>query len=213
MKRNKFFNILTLALFAALVVAAPLAAADCQKKGEAEKKMAGKGCGMEQGCMMLKQIPNLSDEQKGKLEKMHGEMQKAMTEAKASMKKLAGEMQALMKDPVNLKKAEAKIDEMAQFHAGMQKKHLAQYLAVRALLTDEQKAKLGDMGGCMMTGGCMMMGGQRMEGRDGACKGMKHEGCCKQGEKKTEAKAGCGMKHGQEKEKGECPMKATEEKK
>ena len=43
----------------------------------------------------------------------------------------------------------------------MQKKCLAHRLAVRALLTDEQKAKFDEMGGCGMHGMGCMMGGSR----------------------------------------------------
>ena len=39
--------------------------------------------------MMLEKIPNLSDEQKGKLEKLHAEHQKMMAAAMADMEKQA----------------------------------------------------------------------------------------------------------------------------
>ena len=191
MKHNKIVKVLSLAAFVAMVVIAPLqSATGCQKQGEPEKKM-GKGCQMEQGCMMLKHIPNLSDEQKAKLEKLHAEHQKLMAAAMADKEKLAGEMKGLMKEPFDVQKIEAKIDEMAKFHADMQKKCLAHRLAVRALLTDEQKAKFDEMGCGMMQGHGCMMGGAKMEAK----------GCM----------AGA-MKHGQEK-KSECPKKAEEEKK
>lgn len=209
MKRKQIMTLMALAFFAAFLVAAPLAAGNCPKQAGTEKKMAGKGCGMEQGCMMLQKLPNLSAEQKAKLEKLHAEQQKAMTEAKAAMAKLAGEMQALLKDPVDLKKAEAKIDELAAFRAGMQKKHLAHYLAVRALLTDEQKAKLGEMGGCLGGGmgamqGCMM-GGMAMAAKHECAKGAAEHKCTKG----QEVQAG----HECMKAKAECPKKEGEEKK
>jgi Spy/CpxP family protein refolding chaperone len=187
MTHKKIFRVLALAAFVAMVVIAPLQAApDCQKKGDQEKKM-DKECTMKaEGCMMLKNIPNLSDEQKAKLEKLHAEMQKMMETAKADMEKQAMEMKALMKDPVDLKKAEAKIDEIAMMKAGMQKKCLAHRLAVRALLTAEQKAKFDEMGCCGMDG--CMMGGQQMHMK-GGMKG-----------------------HGMKMEKGKC-QKAEEEKK
>jgi len=197
MKHNKIVKVLSLAAFVAMVVIAPLqSATGCQKQGEPEKKM-GKGCQMEQGCMMLKHIPNLSDEQKAKLEKLHAEHQKLMAAAMADKEKLAGEMKGLMKEPFDVQKIEAKIDEMAKFHADMQKKCLAHRLAVKALLTDEQKAKLGDIG-CGM--GCGMAGAM-----------MHGQGGCKMGQPK-EGK-GCMMEHGKEMKKGECPKKAEEEKK
>lgn len=199
MTNKKIFRVLILAAFAAMIVIAPLQAAQgCQKQGD-QKKMMGQGCMAGQGCMMLKNIPNLSDEQKGKLEKLHAEHQKLMVAAKADMEKLHAEMQGLMKDPVDAKKAEAMIDKAMQMKAAMMKKSLAHRLAVKALLTPEQKAKLGDMG-CGM--GCGM-GGAMMHGRG-----------CMMGGKRMEAKAGkCGMmRHGQEMKKEAC-QKAVEEKK
>lgn len=208
MKRKQIVTIMALAFFAA-VVAAPLAAApECGKPG-CPKKDEAKGCAMEQGCMMLQKLPNLSAEQKAKLEKMHAEQQKMMADAKAAMEKLAGEMKALLKDPVDLKKAEAKIDELAAFRAGMQKKCLAHHLAVRALLTDEQKAKLGEMGGCL-TGG--MMGGMHGCMTGAAAMAAKHE--CAKDAKEHECTKGKEAKAGHEcmKAKAECPMKKAEEK-
>ena len=193
MKNKKVFQFLTLAVFVAMAVTAPLQAAPdcgkpgCPKKGDQEKMM-GKDCMMKaEGCMMLKNIPNLSDEQKAKLEKLHAEHMKLMAAAKPDMEKQAQAMMALMKDPVDVKKIEAKIDEIAKMKADMMKKCLAHRLAVKALLTDEQKAKLGEMG-CMGGMGCGMMAG-----------GMHGQGCCKM---KKEMK----MDHSQ------C-QKAAEEKK
>jgi Spy/CpxP family protein refolding chaperone len=177
MTNKKIFKVLVLAAFAAMIVISPLqAASDCQMKGDHEKMM-GKGCQMGQGCMMLKNIPNLSDEQKGKLVKLCAEQQKMMAGAKADMEKQALEMKALMKDPVDVKKIEAKIDEIAMMKAAMEKKCLAHHLAVRALLTDEQKAKFTEMGcgGMMMHGMGCMMGGCMKDAKAGKC-GMKgHE--------------------------------------
>jgi len=155
MTHKKMFQFLTLSLFVALIVVAPLQAADgcqekaaCEKKCEKEANAAGcektKATGCEkmkaEGCMMLKQIPNLSDEQKGKLEKLHAEHQAMMAAAMAEM----------------------------------QKKMQAHHEAVRALLTDEQKAKLPEMGGCckMQGMGCCKMAGAHKQGAD--CK-MKKE--------------------------------------
>jgi Spy/CpxP family protein refolding chaperone len=218
MKRKQIMTILALAFFAAVLAGTPLAAADCQKHGQAEKKMAAKGCGMEAGCMMLQKLTDLSAEQKAKLEKLHAEQQKAMAEAKAAMAKLAGEMQALLKDPVDVKKAEAKIDELAAFRAGMQKKHLAHFLAVRALLSDGQKAKLG-VPGCMMGGmpGCGM-GHASMAGKHECAQGAKEHECTKGHEAKaghecTEDKGKAGHECMKDKAKAECQKKEGEEKK
>lgn len=197
MTNKKIFRVLILAAFVAMVAITPLQAVQgCQKQGE-QKKMTGQGCQAGQGCMMLKNITDLSPEQKAKLEKLHAEHQTLAAAAMADMKKLATEMQALLKDPVDVKKAEAKIDELAKMRAGMQKKALAHRLAVRALLTDEQKAKLGEMG-CGMAG---VMGGFMMHGQGGMM-----------GVHKMEAKAGRGMKHGRSMKHEGC-QKTVEEKK
>lgn len=188
MTNKKIFRVLALAAFVAMVVIAPLQAAQgCHKQGE-QKKMMGQGCQAGQGCMMLRNIPSLTDEQKAKLEKLHLEHQKVLAAAKADMEKLHAEMQGLMKDPVDLKKAEAKIDEATKMKAAMLKKCLAQRQAVRALLTPEQQAKLPAMGGCMM-------GGQQMAGMSG-CQN-KAEGCCQKAQ--PQVGKGCGQQHGQQK--------------
>ena len=168
MTNKKIFRVLALAAFVAMVVIAPLQAApDCQKKGDPEKKM-DKECTMKaEGCMMLKNIPNLSNEQKGKLEKLQAECQKMMAAAMADIEKQTLEMKAMIKDPVDVKKIEAEIDEIARRTANMQKKCLAHHLAVRDLLTPEQKAKFDEMGCCGMMGGRQMhmKGGMKEHGK------------------------------------------------
>jgi Spy/CpxP family protein refolding chaperone len=159
MTHKKIFRVLALAAFVAMVAISTLQAApDCQKKGDHEKMM-GEGC-----MMMCNQLPNLSAEQKVMLEKLCAEHQKLMAAAKADIEKQTLEMKAMMKDPVDVKKVEAEIDEIAKRKADMQKKCLAHRLAVRALLTDEQKVKFDEMGCGMMGGKCGMKGhGMKME--------------------------------------------------
>jgi len=187
MTQKKIFHTLALIMLAAAITVSPLhATTECQKKADPEN-MKGKGCMMGgTGCMMLAQIPDLTEEQKVKIEKLRQEHQQAMTGLMDEMEKQATAMKALMKDPIDVSKVEAKIDEIAKMKADMQKKCLAHRLAVRALLTDEQKTKFGEMRPCMMGGmGCMMGG-------------------------KMHAK--CGMKHDMKMKHAECPAK-TEEKK
>jgi hypothetical protein len=186
MTHKKMFQLLTLTLFVAMVVVLPLQAADgCQEKAACEKKLKAEGCektdakgcekmaaeGCEkkmqaegcdkmkgEGCMMLKAIPNLSDEQKGKLEKLHAEHQAMMAAAMAEM----------------------------------QKKCQAHQEAVRALLTDEQKAKLPEMGGCgKMHGMGCKMGHEQKQSADCKMKAdtkMDHSKCQKAEEGKKEEK-------------------------
>lgn len=152
MTHKKIFRVLALAAFVAMVVISPLQAAPgCQKKDDPEKMM-GEG-----GMMMCNQLPNLSAEQKVTLEKLCAEHQKLMAAAKADIEKQTVEMKAMIKDPIDVKKIEAEIDEIAKRKADMQKKCFAHYLTVRALLTVEQKAKFDEMG-------CGMMGGMKGHG-------------------------------------------------
>ncbi|MBN2400210.1 MAG: hypothetical protein JXI33_07700 [Candidatus Aminicenantes bacterium] len=158
MTHKKMFQFLTLSLFVALVVVAPLQAADgCQEKAPCEKKMKAEGCEKvkaedfkkmkAEGCMMFKQIPNLSDEQKGKLEKLHGEHQKMMAAAMAEMQK------------------------KCQVHRE----------AVRALLTAEQKVKFDEMKDC---GHMQGQGGMMKHAHKGCMHGGKHlegQGCQEKG--------------------------------
>ncbi|MBN2345429.1 MAG: periplasmic heavy metal sensor [Candidatus Aminicenantes bacterium] len=188
MTQKRIFRVLALAAFVAMAVIAPLQAArGCQMKDE-PGMMRGKGC------MMLQRLPGLSDEQKAKLEKLHAEHQKLMAAATADMKKLAEELQALMKDPVDVRKAEAKIDEMAKMKGAMQKKCLAHRLAVRVLLTGEHKAKLDSMGcgmgigmaGAMMHGQGGRMSGCRVDRKRCKMKEAMRRGCNRPTEKKAE---------------------------
>ena len=157
MTHKKIFRVLALAAFVAMVVISPLQAAPgCQKKDDPEKMM-GEG-----GMMMCNQLPNLSAEQKVTLEKLCAEHQKLMAAAKADIEKQTVEMKAMIKDPIDVKKIEAEIDEIAKRKADMQKKCFAHYLTVRALLTVEQKAKFDEMGCGMMMGG-MKGHGMKME--------------------------------------------------
>ena len=168
MTHKKMFQFFTLAVFVAVVLTVPLNAANgCQKKD-------GSGMMMGKCCMMLSNIINLSIEQKDKLEKLQMEHQKMMITIRAEMQKQGLEMKALMKNPVDVKKIEAKIDELNKMHADMQKKCLNHHLSVRTFLSDEQKAKFDEMNCGMMggIGGMGCMGGCQMHRK---CNLMKHK--------------------------------------
>ena len=165
-------------------LAAPTSASHCCMK---QKQDAGK-------CKMLDMIPNVTPEQKEQIMKVCSESQTAM---KPLCEALAKEHQALMellKNPVDQAQIEAKIDNVAKMKADMMKKCLGCCLAIRNLLTDEQKAKFMPMNCCC--GGQMGMGCGFGNGKIGC--GVK-KGCSKAAGKVCDPKA--------------CPMHQNTEKK
>lgn len=178
MLKKKMVVLTTAIVFTSLLLIAPLTAAeDCHKK--ACDKTAKTECGKapeHKGCM-LAQIPNLTPEQKAKFEKMHADMQKAMAEQKATMLKQHQEMQELVKKG-EIKAIEAKIDEISKLQADTMKKAIANRLAIRALLTDEQKAAFDKVACGQMKNHCGMKGqGACDKEKKGACDKEKKGSC------------------------------------
>lgn len=110
----------------ALFLAAPLAA-----------QVAG-ACASKDGCA----IPGLTADQSAKLAKLEVDHQKVMVQLQAAMKTRHLEFRQMMLDKADQKKLEAKIDEIAKAGADIRKSCLAHKIAVKALLTDEQKKAL-----------------------------------------------------------------------
>ena len=135
-------------------------------------------------------IPNMTPEQTAKIEKLKLEHQKALVLLQADMKIKRLELRQLMLEKADQKKLEAKIDELAEVGADIQKKHLAHRTEVGRLLTDEQKkafdqkcggmicgAGMGHGAGCGGGGGCSdhKMGKMGQEGQ--GTKGCSAKGC------------------------------------
>lgn len=93
--------------------------------------------------VMCKHIPNLTDEQKQKIE----ELQKAfLKEIQPLRNQLRSERFALMSlktaNNPDQKAINAKIDALAKLQAEIEKKEVAHLLQIRSLLTDEQRAAM-----------------------------------------------------------------------
>ncbi len=147
MLNKKTLMLLMIPLIGAMLMAAPPTATEnCQHGKKVCNKMEMKEC------CMIQQLPGLNAEQKEKIGKIHDEMLKMMAEMHAGMQKQHAEMKALMKKG-DLKTIEARIDEAGKLRIQMQKKMAAHRLAVRALLTDEQKVKFDEMPCCGMKAG------------------------------------------------------------
>ena len=101
-----------------------------------------------------------------------------------------------MKDPVDLKAAEAKLRQIEALKTDLHLGHIKTHEEVKAILTPEQKKKFNAMTTEM--GGCMGCGMGMMHDHDGM--GMKHGM-----EKGKGMKHGCNMMGGMEKSGAETP--------
>jgi hypothetical protein len=153
MTQKKLFKVLTLAAFVAMVAISPLQATEgCQEKASCEKTKA-EGCEKvkAEGCEKVKAEGCEKVKAEGCM--MLKQIPNLSDEQKGKLEKLHAEHQKMM----------------AAAMAEMQKKCQAHREAVQALLTPEQKAKLGEMGCGMMMGGmehkggCQMKHGMKME--------------------------------------------------
>lgn len=124
MKRKTNFSMILVTIFAVVAFSLPMmAASECHVKGD--------------GC--CDQIPNLTEAQKAKIQKLHIEGQKKMISLNAELKKQELDLKALMMEQKSGKEVDAKIDEIFKIKARILKECLANCNAVRNLLTDEQK--------------------------------------------------------------------------
>lgn len=125
-------------------------------------------------------IPDLSDEQEAQITELRNAHYAEVKDLRADLAILRAEKRKLMiADNPNAKAIDAKIDEMSEIQTQMQKKRVAHHLAVRNLLTPEQKAHF-DMQRSSRNGkygmnnkhkkdrGMRGMGGNGM--RDGSCR-------------------------------------------
>lgn len=166
--------ILVIALVAAYPVLAQQAESGCCK---------GKTAHGMQAC----KIPNLTTEQLSMIQKLKLEFEKEMLPVRTKMQSLKLDLRTLNAENADLKKIEAKIDEISKVCAELQKRRIAHHREIRNLLTDEQKAffdlRCAAGMGCQSGtcgGGCKSQGMGRIE-----------RGCqsgCGQGQMKCECK-------------------------
>ena len=100
--------------------------------------MAASKCQVKDG-HCCDQIPNLTAEQKAKIQKLHIEGQKNMISLNAELKKQELDLKALLMEQKSGKEVDAKIDDIFKIKARILKECLANCNAVRNLLNDEQK--------------------------------------------------------------------------
>jgi Spy/CpxP family protein refolding chaperone len=175
MKRKTNFRMILVTIFAVVAFSLPMMAqGECQVKG-------GQCCD---------HIPNLTADQKAKIQKLHLEGQKKMISLNAELEKQELDLKALLMEQESGKQVDAKVDEIFKIKARILKECLANCNAVRNLLTDEQKKHFGlricigkDCGhgskhcrhACCASRGCC--GKSRGQGGHGAQCGRKKESC------------------------------------
>ena len=91
-------------------------------------------------CKAFGNIPNLTDDQKTQIDQLRTSHMKEMTTYRADLDKLQAELRQLeIVDNPDMKKIDAKIDEISSVKNKMTKERTNHRLAVRGLLTPEQK--------------------------------------------------------------------------
>lgn len=128
-------------------------------RGFSQETPGCKNHGMKEGkCEM---IPNLTDEQKGKIEKLKTTHMKETMQLKNQIKeKKAHERTLMTADKPDMTEINKTIDEIGALQTEMMKKEAAHIQSVRALLTEEQRVAFD-----MHTG----KGGGKMHGGDRNC--------------------------------------------
>jgi len=116
--------------------------------------------------MMCQSQMNLTPEQQEKIQKMKLQFQKEMLVLQTELKTKMLDLRALMTEKADSAKINAKIDEIADARAALQKKAYAHHMEIRNVLTDEQKKTFNNMchfcgmpmGDFFMGHGCCMSG-------------------------------------------------------
>jgi len=111
----------------------------------------GYGPGHGEGILERAEELELTPEQVDKIKAMHLNMAKETIEVRNQLELKQLELRELLSaDRPDIRKIEAKIDEMVPLRTMLQKKHIGQRLAVCEVLTSEQREKLDAMRGPRM---------------------------------------------------------------
>jgi Spy/CpxP family protein refolding chaperone len=147
--KNKL-NIIAVALALSLFITGSVNAQPAGGRGLGPAGGKGNGpCGQE--CLQGQGRSfalDLTDEQKAKMEDLRLEQYKAMKPLRNEMNELRAKKQTLMSaDEVDVKAVHKIIDEQTALSNQMQKLQLEHRLAVRSILTEQQRMKMDQAGG------------------------------------------------------------------
>ncbi len=116
---------------------------------------------------------NLTEEQQEKIQKMKLQHQKEMLALQTELKTKKLDLRALKTEKADSATINAKIDEIAEAQAAIQKKAFAHHMEIRNILTDEQKEIFDKMPhSCGMTLGVGFMS----HGHGSSCRSHSHSG-------------------------------------
>lgn len=106
--------------------------------------------------MAFSHIPDLTPDQLSKIEKLRLEHQKEMLPIRTKMQALRLDLRTMIMEEQDQKKIDDKIEEIGKIRTELMKKQVKHRLAIRSLLTDDQKVyfdaigmKLGKWLDCM----------------------------------------------------------------
>ena len=115
---------------------------------------------------------DLTEEQSERIEAFHTEAMQETLPLQTKLKTLRAELdELLIVDMPNRRAIEEKVDEMSALRTTVQKRHIDTRLAIREMLTDEQRTKFDAMRMHRPHGGSMRHGGR---GRRGGMRGGAH---------------------------------------
>jgi len=134
MKKKILLTTVIVAFISAMAFSQPGMGKRMGKNPQATEWNECKGHGFEK-------IPNLTDEQKSKIEKIRTAHMKVITEKQALLKEKRAHLKTLMvNDNPDQKEIDKTIDEIDNLRGDLMKERVKTQLEIKALLTDEQKA-------------------------------------------------------------------------
>ena len=147
--RTRLFILPLVALMIVSAVQAAGAQPDCGfGPGRGCGEGRGFGTGPGEGILEQAEELELTPEQVAKIKAMYLNIARETIEIRNQLELKQLELQELLSaDQPDIRKIEAKIDEMMPLRTTLHKKHMGQRLAMRDILTPEQRAKLDTMRG------------------------------------------------------------------
>jgi len=98
-------------------------------------------------------IPNLTDEQETKIEKIEFDLEKTMIDLNASVMKKDVEIRELLANNANIDAVNKKIDEKGKILSNIEKKRMEKFFEVKKLLDKEQQEFILEIGPNILFGG------------------------------------------------------------
>ena len=145
----------------ALLIILPMTMAVGQQRQERDRSGRGQWDG--RGIEML--IPDLTEDQKGKIQELHLNMTKESTQIRNQLGEIRARMRTLQSaDNPDMKEIDKLIDESSGLQAQLQKKGAANHQEIRKLLSDDQRVIFDARSGQMRARTFQRQGREGMRG-------------------------------------------------